>query len=237
VTLLARIASRTPIPTTRTMPPKSVSSDTPKDSNRRRLGPLTFLLHFAQRCHTARGNTENVRRLLVPICVLALLAPAASAGEAQRGDGTLSIRDGRGTVVVQARGAVIGQLTRLERNGKLVIDDLTESDDAEPRVVGADWARERPDGTLVYGGKAIRFRLIGGRFVLRITNAVGLQLSVVGKGKVTLDGAGSLENGIIYDGVYSLNGEETVSLPDEPVTLRLGPSATAFAKSGDSSSG
>jgi hypothetical protein len=175
-----------------------------------------------------------VRRLLVPICLLALLVPAASAREAQRGDGTLSIRDGRGTVVVQARGAVIGQLTRFERNGKLVIDDLAENDGSEPRVMGADWARERADGTLVYGGKAIRFRLIGGRFVLRITNAVGLQLSVVGKGKITLDGAGSLESGIIYDGVYSLNGGETVSLPDEPATLRLGPSATTVAKGGAS---
>jgi hypothetical protein len=168
-----------------------------------------------------------VRRLAVFICLLALLVPATSAGQSRGGDGTLSIRDGRGTVVVHARGAVIGQLTRLERNGKLVIDDLTESDGAEPRVVGADWARERRDGTLVYGGKAIRFRLIGGRFVLRVTNAVGLQLSVVGKGTVTLDGAGSLENGIIYDGVYSLNGGETLSLPDEPATLRLGPSAAA----------
>jgi hypothetical protein len=174
-----------------------------------------------------------VRRLLVPICVLALVVPAASAGQSRGGDGTLSIRDGRGTVIVHARGAVIGQVTRFERNGKLVIDDLVETDDAEPKVAGADWARERNDGTLVYGGKAIRFRLIGGRFVLRITNAVGLQLSVVGRGKVTLDGAGSLENGIIYDGVYSLNGEETVSLPDEPTTLRLNASATA-AKSGPS---
>jgi hypothetical protein len=125
---------------------------------------------------------------------------------------------------------VIGQLTRLERNGKLVIEDPVENDGSEPRVVGADWARERPDGTLVYGGKAIRFRVIGGRFVLRITNAVGLQLSVVGRGRVTLDGAGSLENGIIYDGVYSLNGGETVSLPDEPTTLRLGPSTTTVVR-------
>ena len=171
-----------------------------------------------------------MRRILVLICLLALLVPAASAGEARRGDGTLSIRDGRGTVVVQARGAVIGQLTRLERNGKLVIEDPVENDGSEPRVVGADWARERPDGTLVYGGKAIRFRVIGGRFVLRITNAVGLQLSVVGRGRVTLDGAGSLENGIIYDGVYSLNGGETVSLPDEPTTLRLGPSTTTVVR-------
>lgn len=164
-----------------------------------------------------------MRLLLVPLSLLALLVPVASAGDLQRGDGTLSIRDGRGTVVVQARGAVIGQVARFERNGKLMIEDLDGDDSSEPRVIGADWSRLRADGTPVYGGKAIRFRLIGGRFVLRATNAVGLQLSVVGRGNVTLDGAGSVTSGIGYDGVFSLNGEPAVSLPDEPETHPLRP--------------
>jgi hypothetical protein len=167
-----------------------------------------------------------MRLLLVPVSLLALLVPVASAGERQRGDGTLSIRDGRGTVVVHARGAVIGQVARFERNGKLMIDDLEEGDGAEPRVMGADWSRLRDDGTPVYGGKAIRFRLIGGRFVLRVTNATGLQLSIVGRGTVTLDGAGSLTSGIGYDGVFSLNGEPAESLPDEPETFPLRPPIT-----------
>jgi hypothetical protein len=164
-----------------------------------------------------------MRRLLVPFSLLALLVPSASAEVSQRGDGTLSIRDGRGSLVVHARGAVIGQLTRLERNGTLVIEDPIEGDGSRPRVVGADWARARADGTPVYGGKGIRFRLIGGRFVLRVTNAVGLQLSVVGRGNVTLDGAGSVTSGIGYDGVFSLNGEPAESLPDEPETFPLRP--------------
>jgi hypothetical protein len=162
-----------------------------------------------------------VHRILVLTCLLAFLVPAATAGNRQRADGTLSIRDGRGSVVVHARGAVIGQLTRLERNGKLVIEDPIQGDGSEPKVVGADWYRERADGTLVYGGKAIRFRLIGGRFVLRVTNAVGLQLSVVGRGKVTIDGAGSVEQGVAFDGAYSLNGEEPESLPDDATTFPL----------------
>jgi hypothetical protein len=165
-----------------------------------------------------------MRRLLVPISLLAVLVPSASADVSQRGDGTLSIRDGRGSVVVHARGAVIGQLTRFDRHGKLVIEDLDDADGAEPRVVGADWARTRADGTPVYGGKGIRFRLIGGRFVLRVTNAVGLQLSVVGRGNLTLDGAGSLTS---YDGVFSLNGEAAESLPDEPETFPLRPALAA----------
>jgi hypothetical protein len=165
-----------------------------------------------------------MRLLLVPLSLFALLVPVASAGERQRGDGTLSIRDGRGSVVVQARGAVIGQLTRFDRGGKLVIEDVDAGDGAEPRVVGADWVRARADGTPVYGGRGIRFRLIGGRFVLRVTNVVGLQLSVVGKGSVTLDGAGSP---LGYDGLYSINGEAPQSLPDEAVTSPLKPPAAA----------
>lgn len=164
-----------------------------------------------------------MRLFLVPLCLLALLVPTASAVETQRGDGTLSIRDGRGSVVVQARGAVIGQLTRFERNGKLVIEDPDPGDGSDPKVVGADWVRARADGTLIYGGKGIRFRFIGGQFVLRVTNAVGLQLSVVGKGKVRLDGAGSLTTGVVYDGVYSLNGEPAEPLPDDPETFPIRP--------------
>jgi hypothetical protein len=164
-----------------------------------------------------------MRILLVPLSLLALLVPSASAEVSLRGDGTLSVRDGRGSVLVQARGAVIGQLARLERNGSLVIEDPVEGDGSRPRVVGADWARTRADGTPVYGGKGIRFRLIGGRFTLRLTNAVGLQLSVVGRGSVTLDGAGSVTSGIGYDGVFSLNGEAAESLPDEAETFPLRP--------------
>jgi hypothetical protein len=171
-----------------------------------------------------------MRLFLVPLSLLALLVPTASAVETQRGDGTLSIRDGRGSVVVHARGAVIGQLTRFERNGRLVIEVPDTDDDSEPKVVGADWVRARADGTLVYGGKGIRFRFIDGRFVLRVRNAVGLQLSVVGKGKVRLDGAGSLTTGLVYDGVYSLNGEAPESLPDEPETVQLRPPAAASTK-------
>ena len=171
-----------------------------------------------------------MRILLVLSTMLVLLVPIASADTEQRGDGTLSIRDGRGTVVVQARGSVIGQVNRFERNGKLVIEDPDEGDGSDPKVFGADWVRERADGTPVYGGKALRFRLIGGRFVLRVTNGVGLQLSVVGKGKVTLDGAGSLVTGIGSDGVYSLNGERPESLPDDPATMQLTPPQPSAVK-------
>jgi hypothetical protein len=167
-----------------------------------------------------------MRRLLVPLCLLALLVPSASARDLERGDGTLAIRDGRGTVVVHARGAVIGQVARFERNGKLILEDLVDGDGSEPRVLGADWSRLRADGTPVYGGKGIRFRLIGGRFALRATNAVGLQLSVVGRGTVTLDGAGSVTTGLGYDGLFSLNGEPSESLPDDSATFPIRPPAS-----------
>ena len=167
-----------------------------------------------------------MRRLLVPLCLLALLVPSASARDLERGDGTLSIRDGRGTVVVHARGAVIGQVARFERNGKLILEDLVDGDGSVPRVLGADWSRLRADGTPVYGGKGIRFRLIGGRFALRATNAVGLQLSVVGRGTVTLDGAGSVTTGLGYDGLFSLNGEPSESLPDDSATFPIRPPAS-----------
>jgi hypothetical protein len=162
-----------------------------------------------------------MRRLLVPLLLLATAVPtAAYAGRIAPGpDGTLAVRDGRGKVQMTVKGSLIGRLA----NGSITIEELAPDDETEPVVRGYrtfKWARNGNART--YTGKNVRFRLIGGRYRV-VFNGRGLFFSLVGKGRVTLDGNGSVEDGIFYDGFYSLNGIEEESLPDEAQSFNLTP--------------
>ena len=144
------------------------------------------------------------------LIVLASLAVATSVGAASgplgryaKSDGTLSVQNGRGAFALQGmRGLGPGP----HRQG--------DADDHRPRPGrrrGADRARLQVDqgpvrDTTQYGRQEpIRFRILGGRFDLRVESAVGVELSVVGRGRAMLDGAGFTELGL-SDGEYSLNG-------------------------------
>ena len=146
-----------------------------------------------------------MRRLLVTLGVLALAAPASSlAAKRDPADGTLSVRGGHGTFTVSARGAVIGSFAR----GKVIITDPVDGDGTGPIVSGDDWQRERDEHTTVYGGTRVRFRMIGGTFKIRVIGT-GVNLSVVGRGQVILNGAGTGD-----DGTYSVNGVPYAAVPD-----------------------
>jgi hypothetical protein len=148
-----------------------------------------------------------MRQLLVTLGVLVLTVPAvALARPSDVNDGTLSVRDGRGTFSVSAKGAEIGSFTR----GRVIITDPIEDDGSEPIVSMSsdDVKRERSDTTTVYIGTRIRFRLIGGTFRIRVVGT-GVNLSLVGRGNVTLKGQGTDD-----DGTYSINGSAYFSVPD-----------------------
>jgi hypothetical protein len=127
-------------------------------------------------------------------------------------DGTLSIRDGRGKFTINARGGVIGSFAK----GRVIITDPVDGDGTGAIVSGDDWHRERPDGvTDVYGGTRVRFRLIGGTFKIQVIGR-GVNLAVVGRGQVTLNGEGTLD-----DGSYSINGADYLSIPSVPFSFAL----------------
>lgn len=159
-----------------------------------------------------------MRLLLVPFFLLVAVFPSAALSGATAGDGSLAVRDGRGKVTLIVRGSLIGRYG----NGSLTIEELS-ADAAVPVVRGYErvkWARQ--GNTRTYTGKDVRFRLIGGRYRVQF-NGKGLYFSLVGKGRVMLDGNGSMASRIFYDGFYSLNGLQEESLPDEPTWLVLGP--------------
>ena len=75
-----------------------------------------------------------MRRFLVPILILAATLPAAAfaARGPQQADGTLTVRDGRGKVIVTIRGSLIGRFG----NGTLKVEDLDADEGSDPVVRG-----------------------------------------------------------------------------------------------------
>ena len=166
-----------------------------------------------------------MRKSLVPIALAALfLLPAvalATRGAALK-DGTLAVKDGVGMVYVNATGAVIG---RVDKATRITFIDFAEDDGGPPILTGCDWDSESAgptddgDGVKKYcSGTKIRFRLLGGKYSIRITGGRGIDLSAVGKGKVELRG----QEGSSEDGTYSVDGGEPRSLPDNKKSFPLG---------------
>jgi hypothetical protein len=159
-----------------------------------------------------------MRKLLVLFLVL-LVAPAAAFARPMppppAANGTLSIREGRGVVQLNARGSITGRLS-----GKIAITDPNPYDTKRPIVHGSSKTVYRSENTVVYRGRNLRFRLIGTLFQVRIEGRA-IFMSAIGRGKGALDGDGDVEENIFYDGVWSLNDEPYRSIPDDPTSFEL----------------
>ena len=154
-----------------------------------------------------------MKRLLPIAALAALLLPSlGSATTGSMSDGTLSIRDGRGKFTINARGGVIGSFSR----GRVIITDPIDGDGTGPIVSGDDWHHDRGDTTDIYGGTKVRFRLIGGTFKIQVIGR-GVNLSVVGRGTVTVNG----DDDSLDDGSYSVNGGDYVPVPAGPFSFPL----------------
>ena len=124
-------------------------------------------------------------------------------------DGTLSLRAGRGAFALQGMtGSVLG---RVDKGTLTITIDPTQP--STPIVRGYTWIKQKSATVTQYGGKKpIRFRILGGRFDLKLDGATGAELSVVGRGRAMVDGAGFDELGL-SDGEYSLNDAPYVAVP------------------------
>ena len=155
-------------------------------------------------------------RKTVLLLVLALLVPAAAQSQSSTPqNGTLSIREGRGIVQLDARGSMTGRV-----NGKIAITDPKPYDSKRPVVYGATKTTYRNVKTTVYQGKNLRFRLIGARFQLRIQGRA-IFLSAIARGDGVVDGAGDPTTNVFYDGTWSLNDSPPLSLPDTATPFEL----------------
>jgi len=153
-------------------------------------------------------------RWLLTFALLAALAVPAQSAARQRGlnDGTLSLKDARGVFTIQGRGGVIGSFMQ----GRVTISDPIDGDGTGPIVTGDDFPPiERDEDTTTWRGNRVRFRIIGGTFRITVKGR-GINLSFVGKGNVTIKGAGTDD-----DGTYATNGSEYSAVPDFPFAFVL----------------
>jgi hypothetical protein len=159
-----------------------------------------------------------MRRVLVPFLLVLVLPATAFAQKSPPpppANGTLSIREGRGIVQLNARGSITGRL-----RGKITITDPNPHDSKRPVVYGATKTTYKSDKITVYQGKNVRFRLIGALYYTRLEGRA-IFMSAVGRGQGSIDGDGSPAANIFYDGVWSLNDEAYRSLPDELTSFEL----------------
>ncbi len=143
-----------------------------------------------------------VKRLAL-ICFVVTLALAGAAVAAAPPDGTLTVKNGIGRVVIMGKGAIIGHID----TGFVQIKDPDPTDGTGPIVNGADATRFINEKTTTYSGTDVRFRMIGGTFAITIV-ATNINLSLVGQGKVSIVGRGTDD-----DGSYSLNGAPAQPIP------------------------
>ena len=117
-----------------------------------------------------------MRAVLLSALVLAIAVPVGWAAPGPAG--TLSIENGRGTVVLTGKGIVIGRLDK----GDVKIVDLSPLDQWSPRVNGV------PRGKTVWlRGKDVNFYVPGGRYKITVRGD-GFSISARGLGSVTLTG-------------------------------------------------
>jgi hypothetical protein len=161
---------------------------------------------------------------------IALAVPAGAFAVAGDNDGTLSVKAGIGKVYLNFNGSAVGRVQR----GLIQVTDPVAGDGAGFEFSNCDVEKDKSDTTTNKGdtirvcrGDNIRFRAIGGKYVVVIRGARqqpanGIYLSAVGHGFAVLNGAGDNPDVPgISDGTYSLNDGPYKSLPDLDKTLIL----------------
>jgi hypothetical protein len=156
------------------------------------------------------------RTFLLTALLVAFTVPVALAADTP-GDGTLSVKRGRGALVLKLNGTVIGRV----RNGRVQVKDFRPLDANDPILTGCSPRVRRIGAEIsVCKGRNVGFRVDDGRFNVSVRGS-GISISAVGRGLVTVDGVGDTGVG---DGVMSIDDAPYESLPDEPTTFTLGSS-------------
>jgi len=123
-----------------------------------------------------------MRRLCLILLAGLLAVPAALAASSAAGDGVLELRNVYGNVSINGEGVLWGQMDK----GSLVVTDPVAGD-GDVSVTGSDKTpRVLPDGSVVYAGRDMTFRITGGTYKLQFLNGNGIDLTTVGVGKATI---------------------------------------------------
>ena len=155
-----------------------------------------------------------MRRILLLITLVAVFTVPLALAADTPGDGTLSVKRGRGSVTLKLKGTVIGRV----KNGRVQIRDFRPFDPNDPQTTCKRIRHNITTGVYVCKGRNIGFRVADGRFNVNVSGS-GIWISAVGRGPVALDGAGDLG---VPDGQFSIDAAPYQSLPDFLTTFFLG---------------
>ena len=150
-----------------------------------------------------------MRKLVVVLCsILALAAASSAASAGGQAAGTLSVERGKGVVMIDLRGSVLGKLT----TGSLRVTDTTPNDRYAALVVGRKVTQER------MGPRTVRLPRSGPSFPACSVAGTGWSRAARGSRSrrsgaafVTLDGDPRYAGD--DTGVYSLDGVDCSAEP------------------------
>jgi hypothetical protein len=160
--------------------------------------------------------------LLGMLVALAVAGVASAHVVSTASDGTLTVKNADGRIVINAKGGVIGRLGQ----GSVTIKDPVPGDGTGPIVTGAEVSQSISDTTTVYKGTDVRFRILGGKFSITVV-ASNIQLSAVGTGDVKFVGRDD-----DTDGTYSINAGAPLPFPGFQFTFTLAGPAPQGAAGG-----
>lgn len=144
------------------------------------------------------------------LLTLATVAGASQAGTDAQDDGCLVVAAGRGIVLLQAKGFLLGRFD----SGQIDIEDPLQNDGSY-RVFGVGLKRRSLTDTRTrFIGDFVRFRA-SGLFRVRI-EALGVDFSLAGKGSATLSSDGLLDPGHYSTDAQSFCETRFQAIPDVP---------------------
>jgi hypothetical protein len=155
-----------------------------------------------------------MRRLCLILLAGLVVVPAALAATGAAGDGALELNAVYGNVTIGGSGVLWGQMDK----GGLIVSDPNPND-GNVYVTGSDKVpKTLADGSTLYSGRDLTFRITGGSYRLQFLNGNGIDLTTVGVGRATI--VPSLT--VVDDGYYALDGGKWKPVPIlDPLSVRF----------------
>jgi hypothetical protein len=152
---------------------------------------------------------RKIAAACLPLLALVALAGSSQARTTAQDDGCLVVAAGRGIVSLNAKGFLLGRFD----DGQIEIDDPHPAD-GNVRVFGFDRKRLLTDTKTRYIGSLVRVRA-SGLFKVRV-EALGIELSLAGKGTATLSSDGFFDPGHYSTDAQSFCETRFQPMPDQP---------------------
>jgi len=152
---------------------------------------------------------RKIAAACLPLLALVVLAGSSQAGPDAQDDGCLVVTAGRGIVSFNAKGFLLGRFDQ----GQVDIEDPLPGDGIV-RIFGFQKKRLLTETKTRYIGSLVRFRG-SGLFKIRV-EAVGMDLSLAGKGTATLSADGFFDAGEYSTDAQSFCESHFQPMPDLP---------------------